>query len=514
MSAKVQFELPDPTYEEYTWLYEDEHGPASQTPLIATSPTLAGGPAGESRAPPRAIRVNGYTYIRSEAAHPFGEVTAPDSAASLTQWRHEWLPQVEVLAKRLTELEPGSVNSGKWATTLAELEADFQRVFAGVHRTAVIAARIAVERFVDAYIDRFGEDRRADALALLQGFPNRSLDRAIMLWDISRLLRADSGLFEAVGQSDDLPIDSPAAQKFRDGLVSVMEAFGHTTNIGQQDLPTWREDPSIPMGLIKAYAAQEDDLSPQDAADRQVQQRVRLEGELKARAASDPAAAALIPLMEMAQQFLPNLEDHNLLVDQRLFSASRARWLSIGTHLVERGKLASADDVFYYTRGELLEVLEGEDPLSRKEVASRRTAQVEYRAATPPRVLGTSRQAEGQTSAGQTSAGEAIMLHGTSASPGSYRGLARVVKSLNEAPHLADGEVLVCPIITSPWTPYLCLAGAIVTDAGGALSHGAIVAREFGIPAVVGTKDATARIPNGAPVTVDGTTGVVTVEAS
>lgn len=62
MSAKVQFELPDPTYEEYTWLYEDEHGPASQTPLIATSPTLAGGPAGESRAPPRAIRVNGYTY--------------------------------------------------------------------------------------------------------------------------------------------------------------------------------------------------------------------------------------------------------------------------------------------------------------------------------------------------------------------------------------------------------------------------------------------------------------------
>jgi pyruvate,water dikinase len=78
---------------------------------------------------------------------------------------------------------------------------------------------------------------------------------------------------------------------------------------------------------------------------------------------------------------------------------------------------------------------------------------------------------------------------------------------------LQPGEVLVCRATTPAWTPLFGVAGAVVTNAGGALSHTAIVAREFGIPAVLGTQNGTSFIPDGATVTVDGTAGVVTIQA-
>jgi pyruvate,water dikinase len=86
------------------------------------------------------------------------------------------------------------------------------------------------------------------------------------------------------------------------------------------------------------------------------------------------------------------------------------------------------------------------------------------------------------------------------------------VATLADAGALRPGEVLVCPATSPEWTPYFGVAGALVTNSGGALSHAAIVAREFGIPAVVATVRATAVIPDGAMLTVDGNTGSVTIE--
>ena len=90
---------------------------------------------------------------------------------------------------------------------------------------------------------------------------------------------------------------------------------------------------------------------------------------------------------------------------------------------------------------------------------------------------------------------------------------ARVVTSLAEAEELQDGDILVCPSTSPPWSPYFAVVAAVVTDAGGMISHAAIEAREYGIPAVVGTREATRRIPEGATITVDGSAGTVTLEA-
>src|SRR4029450_8001909 len=109
---------------------------------------------------------------------------------------------------------------------------------------------------------------------------------------------------------------------------------------------------------------------------------------------------------------------------------------------------------------------------------------------------------------------EENLLRGLAASGGSYVGTARRIAGPHEFERIEQGDVLVTESTTEAFNILLPLLGAIVTDAGGLLSHSAIVAREYGIPGVVGTRDATQRIPDGARVRVDGEAGEVTVLSS
>jgi pyruvate,water dikinase len=104
------------------------------------------------------------------------------------------------------------------------------------------------------------------------------------------------------------------------------------------------------------------------------------------------------------------------------------------------------------------------------------------------------------------------VIKGIGASAGIVRGTARLVRTLDEVDRLSRGEILVTYATAPPWTPLFAIAAAVVTDTGGMLSHCAVVAREYGIPAVVGSKTATQRIADGALITVDGTAGTVRME--
>jgi pyruvate,water dikinase len=105
------------------------------------------------------------------------------------------------------------------------------------------------------------------------------------------------------------------------------------------------------------------------------------------------------------------------------------------------------------------------------------------------------------------------VLRGVPASAGSARGTARVIRTLDEVERLARGDILVTYATAPPWTPLFAIAAAVVTDTGGMLSHCAVVAREYGIPAVVGAKGATQRIRDGMLITVDGAEGTVHIES-
>ena len=103
------------------------------------------------------------------------------------------------------------------------------------------------------------------------------------------------------------------------------------------------------------------------------------------------------------------------------------------------------------------------------------------------------------------------VLAGMSGAPGTYTGKARVILDPADPLALEPGEVLIAPLTDPAWTPLFVPAGAVVVNVGALVSHAIIVSRELGIPCVVSVTDATERIPDGATITVDGTTGTVTV---
>ena len=186
----------------------------------------------------------------------------------------------------------------------------------------------------------------------------------------------------------------------------------------------------------------------------------------------------------------------------------------IGEALAARGAIADPDDVFFLTRAEALAGLGGAPLATGVDVAGRRSIRTEQARLVPPRLVGRVNamiQRVWDSFPGLIGArpSDHALVSGVPASPGRATGLVRVIRGPDEFDQLQAGEILVAPITAPAWTPLFTRAAAVVTDVGSAAAHASIIAREYGIPAVVGCGDATARLRTGMRVTVDGVTGNV-----
>ena len=188
---------------------------------------------------------------------------------------------------------------GEWSETLDAHDAEYRRVFGGIHRSAVGPSRLAVARFVDRYMEILGEGRRMDAISLLQGFQNKSLDRVYALWDLSRILRENPSLIEPFREGKELP-ETHSGLDFKESMNIMLADFGHTSNNGLQDLPTWVEGSRIPIEIILSYSKEDDSKNPRYITDTQIERRLVLDQEL--RDAVDVENQDVITLMEIAQQ--------------------------------------------------------------------------------------------------------------------------------------------------------------------------------------------------------------------
>jgi len=195
----------------------------------------------------------------------------------------------------------------------------------------------------------------------------------------------------------------------------------------------------------------------------------------------------------------------------------RAALRRLGARACEEGAIATADDVFWLERDELDQALSGDGPFHR-EVAERRATWNRQRKLAPPLALGTVPgflKEMFDTLPRALRGGDLEVTEGTlagmPASAGRVTGKVRIVRSPEDFDRLQQGEVLVAPTTAPAWTPLFARAVAVVTDGGSLAAHASLVAREYGIPAVVATVDATHRLRDGDLVTVDGTKGTVSV---
>ena len=348
---------------------------------------------------------------------------------------------------------------------------------------------------------------------VLRGLPfNPTTEMDLELWAIAHRTRDDPPSRAAL--VDRAPTDLSA--DFRRGalppvLQRDLEAFlvryGHRA-IAEIDLglPRWSEDPSHLLGAIANYQRLD---TAALAPDGQFARGAR---------EADATIATLLSRVHGPRRFLARkllrrvralagVREEPKFQAVRVFARGRAILAPVGVALAADGRVAAADDIWFLTLPDARRALAGEDMHAR--VAERRAEyrREERRRHIPRVLLSDGTDAEAAFASPATDGA----IRGTPASPGTARGVAHVMLSPAGA-RLEPGEVLVAPATDPGWTPLFLTASALVMEMGGMMSHGAVVAREYGIPAVVGVPEATTRIATGADIVVDGSAGTVAIE--
>jgi pyruvate,water dikinase len=352
--------------------------------------------------------------------------------------------------------------------------------------------------------------RPGELQTVLRGLPhNPTTEMDLALWAIARAAGADLASRQALtGRS---PAELSAQYRARRlppllqrEMTSFLALYGHRA-IAEIDLGVkrWSEDPAHLLGAIANYLRLGDDATAPDVQfARGAREAEAMVDTLASRVHGPPRAILRFLLGRV--RLLGGLREQPKFQIMRVFALGHALVAPVGAELADRGLLDAADDAFFLTLPELRRAIAGED--LRPSVAERREVyRREQRRRHIPRVL-LSDGSDAEMDLPRAMDDGAI--RGTPASPGIARGTAHVIRSPVGA-RLEPGEVLVAPSTDPGWTPLFLTAGALVMEMGGMMSHGAVVAREYGIPAVVGVPDATGRIATGDQVTVDGSAGTV-----
>jgi pyruvate,water dikinase len=279
----------------------------------------------------------------------------------------------------------------------------------------------------------------------------------------------------------------------------------HGPSEGEISSPSWREQPALLDQLIGLYRKSDDQDSPAAGASRQFADREAAERELRVAAGGGRARGLRHrAILRMARRHIP-LREVGKAAFLRTVDVGRlaARYLGHDWH--RRGLLDDPDDVFFLSLTEL----SGGLPAGAQDLVQERRA-IHERYATleiPQSWVGQPQPFEVRSRAESVE----TMVRGVAVSPGLVEGRAHVIRDPSELDGFEGGDVLVCNYTDPGWAPLLNLAGALVIDIGGPMSHGAIVARELGIPAVINTVTGTSVLRTGDRVLVDGGAGTVEV---
>jgi pyruvate,water dikinase len=298
---------------------------------------------------------------------------------------------------------------------------------------------------------------------------------------------------------------------------------------------SWADDLTVPFAALPRYVAQvRSGTLAARPTDLLRAERERIAVEYRALLGSQEEQAAFDQMLGLCRRVFPFVEDHKFYCEHWFTSQFFGKIREFGGLLARFGVLAEAEDIFQLHHTEIDQALSdvmlawaaGSPPLGagywQPIVASRKRILAALRDWSPPPALGPVPTAlndpavrmlwgvtQERIEAWLSPASDVV--RGFGASSGVVEGPARVLTDVNQIGEIRDGEILVCPVTAPSWAPVFGKIKAAVSDIGGSMSHAAIVAREYGMPAVVGTGDATKRIRTGQRIRVDGDRGIVQV---
>jgi pyruvate,water dikinase len=273
--------------------------------------------------------------------------------------------------------------------------------------------------------------------------------------------------------------------------------------------PRWAETPDYILDLVRGYLRSVDQANPLERQRQLIEERERLtqwcRQELR-----NPIKRRLFNWSLRGTQRLARNRENWKSEAVRLLAGFRRVFLELGERLQQKGVLARREDILFLEWAELEPVVQGQADFDIKQRIAQRRAEYEWNKTQdpPPVVVG---RYDPQKHVAFAIDANVKVLQGIAVSPGVVTGKARVITQPHDGQHVEPGEILVAPVTNPAWTPYFLPAAGVVMDMGGVLSHGAIIAREYGIPAVVNVGPASRLIRTGQLLRIDGDRGTVTI---
>lgn len=479
------------------------------------------------------VTVNGYAYQRSD----FGKVKSkrkidPEVLRRhgiwgqrnwwleyTAYWRQEGLPQYLAIIEDWRELDAASASDEKLLEGVLELaKAD---AYYWEENSKVFATAKVTDEQLQRFLTRNAPDSGFTSGTFLSGFKSRTLQAQSDMWEITKQVQANEVLCDLVINTpagrllealENHPDGGPIVEAFR----GYLDTYGHQIYSLDFAEPTEGEDPTVALVSLKTQV-QDKDYTPTAHQPRLA--RNRKDALKKAnRYFRGDLQWEFRRVLWMARHYYPN-RDEVVFYLGAAWPVLRTFALELGRRMVEVGTFLQPDDTFFLRTDDLRKAMSARiekkalPDLGRKAADERELREARKRLHPPgtiPMEASGAMEIKGRETQKLNDPSSNVMS-GFAVSPGTITGEVSLVNSPADFDKMKPGTILCCPMTTPAWTQLFSHAIALVTDIGSILAHGSIVAREYGIPAVLGLGNVTQRLKSGDRISVDGTKGIVEI---
>lgn len=390
-------------------------------------------------------------------------------------------------------------------------------------RYGMVSHSIATNLMVKNWLVKWLDDKNGTLYAgLISGLDdNKTVEMNIRFSDLAKILRKDPDLLTKINSIHDLSTLNEVEleniisfnSKFKKEFNSFIKKYGHRSNTREIIYPRWREDKAYVLEVIKLLSSSDLDLRKKESESRHYRKKTekKVFKKIKKQRAGFIKLKIFKVVLKLAQTYLTFRENQRFYLDHLLFR-QRLILMEMGRRLVEINIIDDVDDVFFLFENELFSFFntsseaESNDimPELRDKILKRKKEFYRYKSTLPPKFLKNGIEFDDTVMEYGKNA-----IYGAAASPGIFNGVARVVESIEELSHLEDHEILITSNTDPAWTAVFSKIGGLITETGGILSHGAVISREYRIPAVTAVKGATKIFKTGENLVIDGNEGVV-----
>jgi pyruvate,water dikinase len=452
----------------------------------------------------------------------------------LEWWKRRYLPEIQRNFEYLDTF-PMETSSLPELMILLEEAIDIQERHWRLHWMLNLAQFQASITFESLLVPLIGEEHRPLVGRILVSDEDRNWDSVRELWTLKEKVNKSGRLRRAFDENETGAGVLGALGGFDEGRALLKDIDAYKTEYGNKSMyaheyiyTTWRENPTPIVEALRGYLLTDYDYERDVRQLRENRDKAIAEmWSLVPATASHEQRDKLKTALDLALKMTPLTPDHHFYMDQGTYARMRLVLMGIGRKLVELRALDQPDDIMFLKYDELRKLSANVGTFDGRQLADERRRERERAFALKPRLwAGTitdwsmhgepykqvlwdwpgiyerSKEAAKQPSG---------TIKGLGASAGVFEGPARVVDSPEQFDQVRKGEALVCKMTSPAWVVLFTKIGALVTDSGGALSHPAVVSREFGIPAVVGARTATQQIQTGQRIRINGASGLVEV---